>query len=238
MSLMYSLFAASAGGLWEKLSEWYEGSLIRELLTYIGEEYFSVELGSYQNFAFAGGSGNLLRNIILAAACGIVIAALMTLYVRQGLGGFVRRLIANGATSPEQAKTLMELGYFRSVTIRRELSRGSALRMVVRCREQEAHEAEATECAANAENAENAEKAASASPYKRASDVYRHDFLSAHFYVPEDLRHRAEIRFDIKGSGWLPTLVTIGVTIVAAATLCWFLPDLIQMADNLISFFQ
>ncbi|MBE6554254.1 MAG: hypothetical protein E7666_07930 [Ruminococcaceae bacterium] len=223
MSLTYSLFAASAGGIWERLSEWYEGSLIRELLTYISEEYFTVELGSYQNFAFSGSSGNLLRNIILAAACGIIIAALMTLYMRRGLGGFVRRLIATGATSPEQAKTLMELGYFRSVAIRRELSRGSALRMVVRCREQEAHEAELAE---------------RQSVGKRASETYRHDFLSAHFYVPEDLRHRAEIRFDAKGSGWLPTVITIAVTVVAASAICWFLPDLIQMADNLISFFQ
>ncbi len=232
MSLTYSLFAANTGGVWEWLSEWYEGSLIRELLTYFSEKYFSVELGSYQNFAFAGESGNLLRNIILAAACGIIIAALMTLYMRKGLGGFVRRLIADGATAPEQAKTLMELGYFRSVMIRRELSRGSALRMVVRCREQEAHEA------ATIEAASNTETAASAPAVKRTSATYRHDFLSAHFYVPEDLRHRAEIRFDIKGSGWLPTIVTIIVTILAAAALCWFLPDLIQMADNLISFFQ
>lgn len=241
MIAMISCFAAGSS-LWEKISEWYQGSLIRELINYFSEEYFSMELGTYDNFAISGSSGVALRNIILAVACGIILATLMTLYTRRGLGGFVRRLIAAEANSPESAKTLMELGYFRSVMIRRELAKGSSLRMVVRCPEQDAFESGAVS-ATNDTDAISAEVgvdgAGQGSAARRARPlVFRHDFLSSRFYIPEDLRARAEVRFDAKGSGWLPTLITVIATVIAAAAMCWFLPDLIQMADNLISFFS
>ena len=227
---MIAIYSCLAGGvsLWEKISQWYQNSLIRELLNYVFDTYFTMELGSYDNFAISGTSGAALRNIILAVACGIIIATLMTLYTRRGLGGFVRKLIAAEANSPENAKTLMELGYFRSVMIRRELSSGSALRMVVRCPEQEQFD---TRDATGGEGETNQKR-----PSKSA--VFRHNFLSSRFYIPEDLRARAEIRFDAKGSGWIPALITIAVTIIAASAVCWFLPDLIQLADNLISFFS
>ena len=236
MIATFSCFAAGTS-LWEKISEWYQGSLLRELINYFSEEYFTMELGTYDNFAISGRSGVTLRNIILAVALGIILATLMTLYTRRGLGGFVRSLIAAEATSPERAKTLMELGYFRSVMIRRELAKGSALRMVVRSPEQEAFE---LGTGSDTEAGETqADGAGQGSVAKRARPlIFRHDFLTSRFYIPEDLRARAEIRFDAKGSGWLPTVITIAVTVIAAAAMCWFLPDLIQMADNLISFFS
>jgi len=41
-------------------------------------------------------------------------------------------LLKNECFSPESAKTLSELDLFRNASIRRELSRGNNLRMVVR----------------------------------------------------------------------------------------------------------
>ena len=212
-----SCFAAGSS-LWEKISEWYQGSLIRELINYFSEEYFTMELGTYDNFAISGASGAALRNIILAVACGIILATFMTLYTRRGLGGFVRRLIKAEANSPENAKTLMELGYFRSVMIRRELARGSALRMVVRCPEQEAFETGAVE---SAQDGTSGSSAGQGSAEKRTRPLlFRHNFLTSRFYIPEDLRARAEVRFDAKGSGWLPTVITVIVTVIAAAAMC------------------
>ncbi|MBQ8213956.1 MAG: hypothetical protein IJZ80_08105, partial [Clostridia bacterium] len=57
------------------------------------------------------------------------------------------------------------------------------------------------------------------------------------FYIPEDLRLRAQVRFDNKGSGWMPVLVMVGITAEVAALICWFLPDIVQFADNLITVF-
>jgi hypothetical protein len=62
------------------------------------------------------------------------------------------------------------------------------------------------------------------------------DFTLARFYIPEDLKYRAELRFEQKGSGWLFVLLTVVVTPILASLICQFLPDLLQMCDNLISF--
>ena len=134
---VFSLFSESGLSFWERVAAWYENSLLKELVTYFGERYFSVEFGVYENFSLGQNASVTARNMILAVAVGLIVASIMTAYLRMGHGGFVRKLLAEDCTSPEKAKTLSELGYFRSSIIRRELTRGTVLRMVVRCREEE-----------------------------------------------------------------------------------------------------
>lgn len=208
------MLLASSETLWEKLTAWYQNSLLCELLNYLVNTYFSVSFDAYDNFSLNANANTAARNAIIAALFGVVIAAIMTAYYRNGLGGFVRRLLREEIHSPKEAKTLTELGCFRNPTIRRELAKGSILRMVVRCRELE----------------ENAQKtlASSQKPIKI-------DFTTAHFYIPEDLRHRADVRFEKKGSGWVQVLATVIVAVFAASALCWLLPDILRLADNLIN---
>jgi hypothetical protein len=133
----------------------------------------------------------------------------------------VRKLLKNEAFSPESSKNLLELEEFRSTVIRHELAKGVFLRKVVRCCEEEAFEADLS-------------KSNSAAKSKQSS--YHMDFTLARFYIPEDLKYRAELRFEQKGSGWLFVLLTVVVTPILASLICQFLPDLLQMCDNLISF--
>ncbi len=216
----YALTPLMAGSLWESIAEWYQKSLLKELLDYFTNRYFTVELGAYDNFSISATMGGTVRNLLVALMLGFILACVYMSYTRTVYGSFVKKLIRGEANAPERAQTLMELGYFRSPSIRRELAKGTALRMVVRCREEEA--------------AEQAE----ALDGKKAQTPFKIDFTNAHFYVPEDLRHRAEIRFEQKGTGLLPTLLTIACLIVATALLCWLFPDVLQFADNLISFFS
>ncbi|MBQ2735619.1 MAG: hypothetical protein IJF33_07270 [Clostridia bacterium] len=221
---------ANSETLWEKLSAWYQNSLLCELLNYIGDTYFSVQFDAYDNFSISSEAGVTVRNAILAAMLGIVIAAVMTAYYRndRGPGGFVRHLLKEEVYSPEKAKTLLELGYFRNPTIRRELARGSTLRMVVRCREAEEAALAAEEPANNLQNGVKKRKT-----YARKTTKI--DFRTAHFYIPEELRHRADVRFDKKGSDWGRVIATAIVTIGVASALCWLLPDVLHLADNLIN---
>ncbi len=232
---MFGLFALfSKGGLsfWEKIAAWYESSVINELLTYLTERYFSVELGTYENFSVGAGTATTVRNIILALMIGFIAASVMTAYTRQGLGGFVRKLLREECLSPEQAKTLMELGYFRSSMIRRELSRGTTLRMVVRCCDGEQSQEQEQSSAPN-QTAEASEKV---TPAPQNTQTHRKiDFLTARFYIPEDLRYRADVRFDAKGSSWGLVAVSTVISILAAALLCWLFPDVIALADNIIT---
>jgi hypothetical protein len=140
----------------------------------------------------------------------------------------VRALLKSGANSTENAKKLSELGFFRSAAIRYELSRGVTLRKVIRCTQEDAFLAEE---AAKAEVAEGEGK--SQNPY--TTKRFRPDFLTAQYYIPEDLRIRAELRFEKKGSGWGLFVLIAVVVVIVAALLGRFLPDIFQFADNLIS---
>ena len=225
---MFGLFAIfSEGGLsfWEKLAAWYESSVINELLTYLTERYFTVDLGTYENFSVGANTATSARNIILTLMIGFIVASAMTAYARQGLGGFVRKLLREECLSPEQAKTLMELGYFRSSMIRRELSRGSTLQMVVK---------QCDEAPLQAQS-QPSDPDQSKATQKEAQAHHKIDFLTARFYIPEELRYRADIRFDAKGSTWSLVAVTAVISIFVAALLCWLLPDVLALADNIIT---
>ena len=239
---MFGLFAylsSSDLSFWERVAEWYQNSLIRELISYFTEKYFTIEFGTYENFSVADGFGATMRSLVLALTVGIVVAAIATARMRGGLGGFVKKLIKEECLSPESAKTLFELGYFRSPMIRRELERGTILRMVVHCRERDERDDAKEEENAVSENAadtsQNLKKLQKRTYVLQKSEKI--DFMTAHFYIPEDLRYRAEIRFEEKGSSWRSAILLIVAAVVIAALLCAFLPDVVAFIDNLITFF-
>lgn len=268
------LLSANAPGLWERIAEWYQDSVIHELITYFEERYFTMEFGAYENFSLSTGGAATIRNLVFAMAVAMVVCAIWTAHVRIGLGRFVRRLLRTEATSPESAKTLAELELFRNATLRRELARGTNLRMVVRCvhadgrdtavgawRETDPYLAPNAEPVSEPDGAGSTEGEGSAdeqtatlkTPSTTAetaptccenAPTYRKnankqalsiDFLTARFYVPEDLKYRAEIRFEKRGSGWPAAVLTVVLAVVLAALLCWLLPDLIHLADLIIS---
>ena len=53
--------------------------------------------------------------------------------------------------------------------------------------------------------------------------------------IPEDLKYRADVRFDNRGSGWAPAIASIALVIFLTALLCWLLPHVLWLADAIIS---
>ncbi len=217
---MLSVFSLASGtqGVWESLSEWYQGSLIKELLDHLTDRYFSVDLYVYDNFSFATGTAGKLQSIIFAVVIGMLLASIITVYLRAVPGGFVRALLKAEANSPESAATLRQLGYFRSSAIRRELSRGVNLRRVVM---------QAEEVAGHAQE--------SGEVSKNDTHPQKIDFLTARFYIPEELRFRAENRYNTKGSDLRLLILTPIIVLILAALVGYFLPDILLFADNIIN---
>ena len=222
---MKNMFFLSVNGFFRSIAEWYRGSVICELLTYLEETYFTVTFDHYSNFSVSPATATLIRNIILGFAIGIIIASAMSVHTKRGLGGFVRKLISEECHSPESAKTLLELGYFQSFSVRRELKKGVSLGKLIICKEQE-------DLQKNSFNSETNEQKEEKSSFAESFEI---DFSTCHFYIPEDLRYRAEIRFEKKGSTWKSFLITLILTVISASILCLFLPDLFRFADNLIT---
>ena len=217
---MLQSHALSSGvSIWKRIAEWYQDSLICEIFTYLEDTYFSVSFGSYQNFSVSESTAVTVRNTILGIAIGIIIASAMMVYTKRVLGGFVRTLLRNECTSPETAKTLLELGYFKNASIRKELKKGVTLCKLVYCKERE----ESLQACSFTDE----------TPSQKGSDTFAIDLNTMHFFIPEELRDRAEIRFENKGSTWGFFLLVLVLTIVLTAILCTLLPNLFGLVDSI-----
>ena len=205
---------AGSSSFWEQLAGWYQNSTLGELIAYFKETYFTVRFGAYDNFSVTEQTASIVNKIIPALIWGIIIASVATVFCRRIVGAFVRTLIEKEALSPETGVTLFETGAFRSTIIRRELCRSAFLRKVVFCREEQAFLEE-----------------------KGKDAVYKIDFTRDHFYIPDDLKYRAQTRFNQKGSTWVYVVLTVIIVPVVVGLICRFLPNILQLADSLITFF-
>ena len=205
---------ATTASFWEQIAEWYQNSTIGELITYIHQTYFSIQFGAFDNFSITEQTASIINKMIPALIWGIIIAAVATVYCRRIVGSFVRTLIEKEAINPEAGVTLFETGAFRSTIVRRELCRGAFLRKVIFCREEQAYLNE-----------------------KGKDATYKIDFTRDHFYIPEDLKYRAENRFNQKGSTWLYVVLTVVLVPVVVGLFCRFMPNILEFVDSVITFF-
>ena len=204
---------SGSASFWEQFATWYQNSTLGELISYFHQTYFSIRFGAYDNFSIGEQTTNIINKIIPALIWGIIIASVATFYCRRIVGAFVRTLIEKEALSPETSVTLFDAGGFRSTVLRRELCRGALLRKVVFCREEQAFLDE-----------------------KGKDAAYKIDFTKDHFYIPEDLKYRAENRFNPKGSGWQSVVLTVVLVPLVVGLLCRFMPNILQLVDALMTF--
>lgn len=213
MSNSFPVFLrVGSSSFWEQIAVWYQNSTLGELISYFHQTYFSIRFGAYDNFSVTEQTTGIINKIIPALIWGIIIAAIITVFGRRTVSTFVKTLIQKEALSPDAGVTLFEAGAFRSTILRQELCRGAFLRKVVFCREEQAYLNE-----------------------KGKDATYKIDFTKDHFYIPEDLKYRAEVRFNSKGSGWLSVVLTVVLVPVFVGLLCRFMPNILQLADSLIT---
>ncbi len=117
--------------------------------------------------------------IVWSVFIGIMIAGVMAVYNKRYLGNFVRALIAEEAFSKDKALTLEELGMNKNFLLKMEIKRGVVFKGIVYEQDDEVVICDNT-----------------------AVPVYREeiDFNNARFFVPYELKHRAELKFDKKGT--------------------------------------
>lgn len=193
---------------------------------------FSPDMGEYE---YIGVSGSMIRNIIVGLLCGFFLACCMTVFDRRVLGDFVRRVLYCECFSKETAMTLAELGYLKNSIIRGSLRGNVSLRRVVKCVEEEEFRARAeAEYAALVKACEEAGK----KPPKRTFPTFKVDPTVMHFYIPEDLKYVADVKFEKKGANWVTLLVSFVLFLVLASLAAFLLPDLLQLIDNMMAQFD
>ena len=204
-----------------------EPSLFEELWAYLEGKYFSVDTGRYEHIQIGTGSLVTLQRIVLGIFIGIIIAAGIACYDKNRLGAFVRTLVKEQCLWPDKAQTLYDLGFARNSGVKASLRSRNQLGKIVRCVEKEAYEKKVEEA-----------RAAYVEEHGNDTDFfmpdYRIDFDNDHFYIPDEEHYRAEVRYDQKGSGWRAFVLVVLISIVGAAVVCYLLPDMLQLVDNMI----
>ena len=214
---LHKLFLSASG----------EPTLLEELWEYLEGKYFSVDVGRYEHISIGSGSLITLQKVVLGICAGIVVAAGMACYDKNRLGAFVRAIVQEQALWPDKAKTLSELGFSGNRAVKVSLRSANKLGKVVRSVEKDAYEAQMA-AAREAYVAEHGNEEGFFMPQ------YRMDVENDHFYIPDEEHYRAEVRFDNRGSGWRAFMLVCIVAILAAALICFLLPDMIQLVDNMI----
>lgn len=206
-------------------------SLLSELWEYFIDKYFSVEVPYLENFKLGSGSLVSLRWIIIGIVIGIVVASACSIYNKRYVGDFVRKVISEECFDASSAKTLYELGYLKHPAIRGMLKSGGTLSRWIRCVEEDDFIA-ATEAARQAFEEEHKNHS---KPPKFKEPVFERDCNTMHFYIPEDKKYAADVKFDAKGADWRSFVAVTIISVVLCMFICYILPDMIKLVDNFIS---
>lgn len=211
-----------------------EKSLFEELWEYFVDKYFTVNLPYLENFSIKMGGLISLQGIIVGITIGLIIASAGVIYNKRYIGSFVRRIISCECFDAKSAKTLYDLGYMKSPGIRGVIKSGGSLSRWVRCAEEDEFLAEVEK---KREEFEELHKNDEKKP-KFVEPEFKRDLNTMHFYIPEEKKYAAEIKFDDKGTNIGGFILVVILSLVICAFICYFLPDLIKMVDNFISVFK
>lgn len=208
-----------------------EKSLFQELWEYFESTYFSPELPYMENISLGTGTLVTLKTVIIGLTIGLIFASFITIYNKRYLGGFIRRLLGEECLGADSAKTLDELGYSKSLGVRMAIRSNGTLVRWVRCVEEDYFNAEMEQKRAEFEEAHKNDQ----KPPKFKEIEFKRDLKTMHFYIPEEKKYAADIKFDAKGANWRSFILVTVVSILLCAFLSYMLPDIVKMVDNFIS---
>lgn len=200
-----------------------------------------------------------LRLIVWSLFAGFVVASLIAIYNKRVVGSIVRRMLSS-AVSEENAKTIAELGYDykKDVFVKSALRSDSALRKYVFIAGEkvpvdeeekqkiaedniaadnstnEGEDTEVKDVPSEQEQKDNSERNISQG-IKGRGQSEKIDFETAKFYIPEEMKIRAELRYSQKGTDLVALIIGILVFAIAAAAAIWVVPKILTMLDDFIT---
>ena len=226
MNWFFRLAAQEEDTLWQIIKD--EISRIWNVVLNPGAEY-------YKNLPIDSETLTGIRTIGCAVILGILLAMIFSAFNRRVLGNFVRALIAADCLAPEKAKTLGELGFAKNFAVRRSLTRGVLLRNSVRCVEEDEWDA------ANDRRFEAYQKALDEAteqgkpkPERFRESAYTIRPEQDHFYIPEEKKYTAEMKFEKKGSDGYALVLSTFVLLVGFVLFFLLLPDILHLLDNIL----
>ena len=216
------LFSLSASGK----------SLVEELWDYFAENYLSDSV-AYENLGLAGNSIVTPAAILAGIAIGAILAVAFAMHDNRVIGGFVRVMLERGAVGRENSLTLYDLGAGERSAFAKALRKSVSLRRMVRCAEEEDFYAELK--AAREEHEKKREEDPTLEAFKEKDYVFSGE---EHFYIPEDNKTSAEVKYVKRTLKPWAILGIIGASIVIFFALIFLLPYILELFDQLLGSFK
>lgn len=179
---------------------------------------------NYQNFDIDV-NGDTMLIIIWGLYIGIMAGVLGSIICRVYSGRIVQALIKAGAVDDSTSKTLAELGLSKQYMVRRMLRAESSLRRMVMVTEGTGVKESGTGKASRFWH----EK------FIRDDIPQKLDYTTARFYLPEDKRISAEVRYQKEGHPILSFILAAIGLFIAAYFATVAVPELLQMLDNFLT---
>lgn len=184
----------------------------------------SSKIYYYQNFDIDVNNGSL-ELLLWSIYVGIMLGVLASLVYRVCTHSFVSAVIDAGALDEERAVTLESLSFKGKWYIKRQLQSGSSLSRMLVCTN------------------------ANEFPKKKCNrfDRFWHEkflgdeiptvipFETARFYLPEERRIAAELRYTEEGRPVRTFIISAVILAVAIFAATLVIPELLQMLDNLMT---
>lgn len=171
-----------------------------------------------------------LQTVFLALIIGLFLGCMASFYSRIYLGRVVRALLREGALSPENAKTLDELKIKASPLMKHALRDGTALR-------KHAVLANGEECKKEVARSAFFSGVLRIFGIKKGTKTVM-DFTCAAFFVPENKRHGAEVKYESRGNPAVFVPIAIVLFAALAAGIVFGMPHLLNMLDSIITTFK
>ena len=202
--------------------------LWQEIWFYLRDTYLT-DNNVYENLDLGTGTLISVRMIIIGLFIGLIIAGFSAVFNKRVLGDFVRKMIAEEAFSPEKAMTLAELGYADKFAIANAVRRNPSLKRVVKCVEEEEFDRQLAEkISASQEEGQNDPKE------KRVKETfYKVNAKTDRFYIPEEMRYMADVKFEAKGTTWRGAISFTILALVAMIALIVAMPYILDLVNDL-----
>ena len=200
------------------------------------KEFFNPDLSDYTNFDLGSSSIVNIHVIVFGIFIGVMLAAVYSIYTKKILGSFVRKLLADGVTAPEEAKTLDELGAAKNPAVILGL-KGYTLGRVVNSIEKD----EFIKSTNAARRAYEANRKDAAKLGKRLPPFPEPKFTKkvseCRYYIAEKNKYTAEMRFNDNGSGYGTFFFVLLIAFICVIIVYALLPQILTLVDTVLADF-
>lgn len=206
-----------------------EQPLIKELWQYFYDTYLNPS-EYYEYLNLYSNDVVRIRIIIFGICMGLMLAAFGAVFNKRVLGDIVRKILKAEAFSPDSALTLEELGLVKKPIARFAVRKSTSLRRVVKCREEQEFEAESQKKREEYANAR--EKGQKKPKYKEVP--YKMNVYADAYYIPEEMKYTADVKFEKKGTTWLGAIIFAFIMLFVFVALMVALPSIFELLNDFV----